>query len=190
MAEDQSPLEVLLPEGMVPGTWVIDTDHSQAQFMVRHAHVAKVRGTVRITRGTILVGKSLDLSAVSAELDPATVNTDLPARDSHLRSPDFFDVEQFPVWSFLSTAITAGGGDFHVVGDLTIHGVTRAAVLDTEFNGVAIGPNGEERAGFTAVTKLSRKDFGLTWNVEIPGVNLLVSDAVEITIEVVAVKQD
>ncbi len=178
-----------LPTASLTGTWVIDPSHSEAGFTTRHAGIAKVRGSVAITEGTIVVGDDLATSSVTAVLDPATIDTRDANRDGHLRSGDFFDTESFPTWTFVSTSVAAKGGDFVVTGDLTVHGVTRSVELDLEFNGTATDPFGNARAGFSATTEISRKDFGLTWNAALETGGFLVSDNVKVALEISAIKQ-
>lgn len=176
-----------LPTGVTTGTWVIETSHSSAAFTVRHAGISKARGTVAITEGTIAIGDDLASSSVTATLDPATIDTKDANRDGHLRSADFFEVEAFPTWTFASTEIRADGDDYVIVGDLTIHGVTRQVELAVEFNGAATDPFGAQRLGFSAETEISRKDFGLTWNAALETGGVLVSDKVKIALEIEAV---
>ncbi len=178
-----------LPTPTLVGTWVIDPSHSEAGFTTRHAGIAKVRGSVAITEGTIVIGEDLTSSSVTAVLDPATIETRDANRDGHLRSGDFFDVESFPTWTFTSTSVTARGGDYVLTGDLTVHGVTRTVELDLEFNGTATDPFGNARAGFSAATEISRKDFGLTWNAALETGGFLVSDTVKVSLEISAIKQ-
>ena len=171
------------------GTWIIDASHSEAGFTTRHAGIAKVRGSIAITEGTIVVAEDLAGSSVTAVLDPATIDTRDANRDGHLRSADFFDVEQFPAWTFTSTSVAAKGSDYVLTGELTIHGVTRTVELDLEFNGTATDPFGNARAGFSASTEISRKDFGLTWNAALETGGFLVSDNVKVSLEISAIKQ-
>ena len=178
-----------LPTQSLTGTWVIDPSHSEAGFTTRHAGIAKVRGSVAITEGTIVVGEDLTTSSVTAVLDPATIDTRDANRDGHLRSADFFDTESFPTWTFVSTSVSAKGDDYVVTGDLTIHGVTKTVELDLEFNGTATDPFGNARAGFSASTEISRKDFGLTWNAALETGGFLVSDNVKVALEISAIKQ-
>ncbi|KGM13384.1 YceI family protein [Cellulomonas bogoriensis] len=177
-----------LPTGLTAGTWTIDASHSEAAFSVRHAGIAKVRGNVAITEGTITVGEDLAVSGVTATLDAASIDTRDANRDGHLKSADFFDVETYPTWTFTSTSVESKGEEYAVSGDLTIHGVTRPVVLTTEFNGTATDPFGNARAGFSASTEISRKEFGLTWNAALETGGVLVGDTVKITIEVSAIR--
>lgn len=178
-----------LPTGLTTGTWTVETSHSAASFTVRHAGISKVRGTVAITEGSIVIGEDLASSSVTATLDPSTVDTRDAGRDGHLRTADFFEVETYPTWTFTSTSIEADGDDYRITGDLTIHGVTREVVLETEFNGAATDPFGASRIGFTATTEISRKDFGLTWNAALETGGVLVSDKVKVALDIEAVAQ-
>lgn len=179
-----------LPTGLSTGVYAIDGSHSQASFSVRHAGISKVRGTLAITGGTITVGDDLASTAVTAELDAASVNTGDANRDNHLRSADFWDAENKPTWSFTSTNVTAKGDALAVDGNLTINGVTRPVVLSTEFEGGATDPFGNARSGFEAKTEISRKDFGLTWNAALEAGGVLVGDKIAVTLDISAVKQN
>lgn len=177
-----------LPTGLTTGTWTLDPSHTEASFTVRHAGISKVRGTVAVTSGTLTVGEDLESSSVVVTLDPATVTTGDANRDGHLKGTDFFEVESFGEWTFTSTAIRPAGSGHVVVGDLTIHGVTREVELETEFNGTAVDPFGNTRAGFEATVTISRKDFGLTWNAALEAGGVLVADKVRIDLDVSAIK--
>ncbi|WP_251153448.1 YceI family protein [Cellulosimicrobium sp. Marseille-Q4280] len=178
-----------LPTGLTAGTYAIDASHSQAAFTVRHAGISKVRGTLAITGGTIAVGDDLDSSAVSAELDAASVSTGDANRDNHLRSADFWDAESKPTWTFASRSIQGDGDDYVITGDLTINGVTKPVELEAEFAGTATDPFGNARAGFEAKTEISRKEFDLTWNAALETGGVLVGDKIKITLDVSAIKQ-
>ncbi len=173
-----------LPTGLAAGTYAIETSHSQAQFTVRHAGISKVRGTVAIVDGTIVVPEDLTAATVTATLDPSTIDTRDANRDGHLRSADFFDVESFATWTFASTSVETDGEELLVHGDLTIRGTARPVTLRTEFNGGATDPFGTSRIGFSATTEISRKDFGLTWNAALETGGVLVGDKVTITLEI------
>ncbi|ADG75623.1 YceI family protein [Cellulomonas flavigena DSM 20109] len=177
-----------LPTGLTSGTWTIDPSHTEASFTVRHAGISKVRGTVAVTSGTLTVGDDLESSSVTVTLDPSTVSTGDANRDGHLKSNDFFDVETFGEWTFTSTAVRASGDGHVVVGDLTIHGVTREVELAAQFNGTAVDPFGNTRAGFEAELTISRKDFGLTWNAALEAGGVLVADKVRIDLDVSAIQ--
>lgn len=171
------------------GTYDIDGTHSEVGFTVRHAGVAKVRGRFNGVTGTFTVAEPFADSSTSVTIDAASVSTGNEQRDGHLVSPDFWDAATNPTWTFVSTSIEGEGEEFTINGDLTINGVTKPVALATEFGGAAAGPDGAQRVGFSATTEISRKDFGLTWNVALEGGGLLVSDTVKIAIELAAVKQ-
>ncbi|UZN02329.1 YceI family protein [Cellulomonas sp. S1-8] len=177
-----------LPTGLTTGTWTIDPSHTEASFTVRHAGISKVRGTVAVTSGALTIGEDLETSSVTVTLDPSTVTTGDAGRDGHLQSGEFFDVEQFGQWTFVSTGVRESGSAHVVHGDLTIHGVTRPVELETEFNGTAVDPFGNTRAGFEATVTISRKDFGLTWNAALEAGGVLVADKVRIDLDVSAIR--
>lgn len=168
-----------LPEGLTQGTWNLDAAHTTVGFTIRHAGISKVRGTFEPISGSLEVGDSLESLVFAAELDITSVDTNNDGRDDHLRSPDFFDAAQFPEFAFRSTKVESG----KVTGDLTLHGVTKEVVLDAEFEGTATDPFGAYRAGFSATTSISRKDFGLTWNAALAAGGVLVGDEVKISVE-------
>lgn len=172
------------------GTWAIETSHSHASFSVRHAGISKARGTVAITEGSIVIAEDVVSSSVTATLDPSTVDTRDERRDGHLKSADFFEIETYPTWTFVSTSVEEGGAGILVRGDLTIHGVTKPVTLDVELNGAATDPFGASRVGFSATTTISRKEFGLTWNAALETGGVLVSDKVEIALEIEGVKAE
>lgn len=175
--------------GIPTGTYEIDPSHSDLGFTVRHAGVAKVRGQLTGVSGEIAVAEPFADSKVDVTIDAASVRTGSDQRDAHLTSPDFWDAASKPTWTFTSTSIEGEGEEFVVNGDLTINGVTKPVALEAEFGGAATGPDGAERVGFSASTQISRKDYGLTWNVALEGGGVLVSDNVKISIDVAAVKQ-
>jgi len=174
----------------VPGVYNLDIAHSSVAFVVRHLMVSKVRGTFHGFDGTITVAQDPTESGVTATVQVATVDTRDQQRDAHLRSPDFFDAETFPAMTFTSTRVLpAGGTDWKVEGDLTIHGVTRSVVLDVEFNGGTGDPYGGTRIGFSASTEIDREDFGMTFNMALETGGVMVSKVVKIEIEAEAILQ-
>ncbi len=177
-----------LPAGLTEGTYTIDPSHSSASFIVRHAGISKVRGSVAITGGSVTVGSSVEDSTVTAELDAASVDTKSPDRDAHIKTADFWDAEKFPTWTFTSTGVTVEDGDFVVTGDLTLNGVTKPVTLVTEYTGSAADAYGNPRAGFEATTEFSRKQFGLTWNAALEAGGVLVSDKVKIELDLSTIK--
>ena len=172
---------------LTAGTWTIDPSHSEASFTVRHAGISKVRGTVAITEGAVVVAED-GTATVTATLDPATVSTGDATRDGHLKTADFFEVETYPTWTFTSAA-TPVAGEGTIAGELTIHGATQPVTLEGEFHGTATDAYGNLRAGFSATTTISRKEFGLTWNAALEAGGVLVSDKVQVSLEISTIKQ-
>jgi polyisoprenoid-binding protein YceI len=174
-----------------PTTWTIDPAHSVVELAVKHMMFSTVKGRFRNVAGTIALNEAdLAASSVSAEIEAASVDTGEPTRDNHLRSADFLDAETFPSIAFVSTEVVAQGrGRFVVVGDLTIHGVTREVSLEAELVGTGTDPWGGQRAGFAASTTINRRDFGLTWNQALEAGGVLVSDQVKISLEIQATAQ-
>jgi polyisoprenoid-binding protein YceI len=173
---------------MAKQTWQIDSTHTSIGFTVRHMVIAKVHGRFTRFEGGVTLD---DGKAVSAEvrIETASIDTQVEARDNHLRSADFFDVEQYPQISFRSTRMEPVGGDrYRVVGDLTMHGVTREVAIDTEYLGRGTDPFGNERIAFSGTTSLDRKDYGLHWNAALEAGGMLVGETIEIALEVQAVK--
>jgi polyisoprenoid-binding protein YceI len=168
-------------------TWRIDPAHSAAQFAVRHLTISTVRGEFHNVRGTVIVDDSdITKSTVDVTIDTTTVDTQEPGRDKDLKSPNFFDVEKFPVITFKSTRVEkAGAGKLKVTGDLTIHGVTKSVVLDVEGPTAPIkDPWGNQRAAASATTKINRQEFGLKWSSKMDNGGLVVGDEVSISIEI------
>jgi polyisoprenoid-binding protein YceI len=171
------------------GTWTIDPSHSEVSFTVRHLMVAKVRGTFEKFEGTLTIAEDPLASKVEASIDLASINTRDEQRDAHLRSPDFFETDTYPAMTFTSTSVTPDGDDYTVVGDLTIKGTTRPVELSLEFNGVHPDPWGGTRAGFSAETEISRKEFGVDFEVPMDGPGVVVGDKIKVALEVEAVLQ-
>ena len=170
-------------------TWQIDPAHSLLEFSVRHMMVSTVKGRFSQLRGTITdVAEDPSLSSVEVVVDAASISTGDVDRDGHLRSADFFDVEQYPTITFTSRRLQGSRDEFTLTGDLTMHGVTREVTLDVTLNGVGTNPYGKTIAGFSAETKINRKDWGLNWNVGLEAGGVLVSDQLKISIELEAVK--
>ncbi|TAN22581.1 MAG: YceI family protein [Actinomycetota bacterium] len=167
-----------------PGVWNIDHAHSAIEFTARHLVVTKVRGSFSSFTASIDVAEDITQSKISAEIDVASVSTGENDRDAHLKSADFFDVEKFPKITFVSTSIAPKGDHYALTGDLTIHGTTRSITLDLEFNGVTKDPWGNIKSGYTATGELSRKDFGMEWNAPLEGTGVLVSDKIQLSLEI------
>lgn len=170
------------------GTFAIDAAHSEVGFIVRHSGIAKVRGRFTDFSGSFTVAENFADSNAQVTIQSASVHTGNDQRDAHLRSADFWTAEENPEWTFVSTSVEGSGEEFALRGDLTINGVTKPVTLDVEFNGAA-GAEGEEMVGFSITTEISRKEFGLTWNVALEGGGLLVGDKVKIAIEVEAARE-
>lgn len=175
---------------MAKSIWNIDTAHSNVGFSIRHLMVSKVRGNFASYRGQIeLEGDSLVPSSVEVTIDTASIDTAVADRDNHLRSGDFFDVERFPAMTFKSKRVEkVSGEELRLVGDLTIRDVTKEVSLDVEVGGKQTDPWGNERVGYSAKTKIDRKEFGLTWSQALETGGFVVGDKVEITLDVEAVK--
>lgn len=174
--------------GIEPGNWNLDPAHSSIEFVARHLVVTKVRGKFSSYSATTEIAEDLTQSKISAEIDVASISTNDNDRDTHLKSADFFDVENFPKITFTSTSIKPAGSNYQLSGDLTIHGTTRSVTLDLEFNGVTKDPWGNTRTGYTLTGEISRKDFGMEWNVPLEGSGMLVSDKIQLNLEVQLIK--
>ena len=170
-----------------PVAWTVDPAHSEVSFRVRHL-TGRVRGHFKEFSTSLMADPAqLTTGSVTVEVKTASVSTENEKRDTHLRGPDFFDVEKFPVMTFKSTKVEANGKDIALSGDLTIRGVTRPVVLKGTFNGKVVDPWGKERLGFEVSTTIDRRDFGLVWNKLVEG-SSLVGDEVTIDIAIEAVK--
>ncbi len=172
------------------GTWTIDASHSRMGFVARHAMVTKVRGSFNSFEGSAVVTDG-DLSGSSATvtIDANSIDTRNEQRDGHLRSNDFFDMENYPTITFTSTGVEAtSAAEFTVTGDLTIKGVTREVSIPFTFEGAANDPFGNLRAGFEGSTVINRKDFGIEWNAALETGGVLVSEKITLEIEISAIK--
>lgn len=173
--------------------WRIDPAHTQVEFSAKHLMITTVKGRFGAAAGTITMDEANPAnSAVEVTVDASSIDTREAQRDAHLRSPDFLDAERYPTITFVSRRIEPVDGEhnrYHVVGDLTIRGVTREVVLDTEYLGQARDPWGGTRAGFSATTKLNRKDFGANWNVALETGGWLVGDELKVQLEVQAIRE-
>jgi polyisoprenoid-binding protein YceI len=173
-------------------TWKIDAAHTAAQFAVKHLMIATVRGDLKGVNGTINWDESdVTKSTVNVTIDATTVDSGEPPRDKDLKSDKFFDVANYPTWTFKSTKVEqAGTGKLKVTGDLTIRGVTKQVVLDVDGPSASVkDPWGNTRAALSASTKINRQDFGVKWNARIDGGGVVVGDEVNITIDLEMVQQ-
>ncbi|HYP08341.1 MAG TPA: YceI family protein [Bryobacteraceae bacterium] len=172
-------------------TWSLDPAHSVAEFKVKHMMISNVKGQFTGIAGVLTLDESdVSRSQVSAEIDVSTINTREAQRDAHLKSADFFDVEQFPTMSFRSTQVKRTGDDeLAVTGYLTIHGVTRHVSFQVEGpTGATRDPWGNTRIGVSATTRINRKEFGLGWNTALETGGILVGEDVTITLDLEFIK--
>ena len=169
--------------GYKAGTWVLDASHSEVGFSVRHMMISKVRGHFAIKEATLTAPENPLEATLEAKVDAASIDTKDEGRDGHLRSADFFDVENYPTITFASTGVRYEGGDFLVDGQLTIKDVTKPVTFDVDFGGFGTDPWGNYKAGATAKTVIDREDFGLTWNAALETGGVLVGKDVTITLD-------
>ena len=175
----------------VAGEYAIDAAHSSVEFIGRHLMITKVRGRFPAVSGAITIDEVPERSRVEVEIDVASIDTGNDQRDEHLRSPDFFHVEQHPTITFKSTKVEPGKSDtWAVTGDLTVRDVTRPVTLEVEFEGANASPFGDQRVAFSASTEVDREDWGLTWNVALETGGVLVGKKVRIELNVQAIKQE
>lgn len=170
------------------GTWTIDPTHSVVGFSATHAMVTKVRGTFDEFAGTVTVNGAED-AAVDVTIQTASIDTNQDGRDEHLRSAEFFDAEVYPTMTFRSTGVKVKNDEkFTLIGDLTIKDVTKPVELKVEVGGVHTDAYGNVRGGFEADVTISRKEWGLTWNVALEAGGWLVSDKIKIALDVSLIK--
>ena len=173
--------------GYVVGTWDIDASHSTVGFSVRHMMVSKVRGYFRDFSGEIVTAEDPTQSTVTASVDLGSIDTRQEQRDAHVRSADFFDVENHPQMTFRSTAVRTDGADWTVEGELTLKGQTKPVVLDLELNGFGADAYGGYRAGFSAKTEINRNEFGVDIKMPMDGGGVVVGDKITVELEIEAV---
>jgi polyisoprenoid-binding protein YceI len=172
------------------GTWSVDPAHSSVEFSVKHMGIANVRGKFDEFEGTLEVGEDLASSRAHGAVKVASIDTNEEQRDAHLRSPDFFDAEQYPEITYETTRIEPVDEESsRVYGNLTMHGITREVKLEVVLQGVDTDPWGKERAGLEAVGMLSRSDFDMKFNQALGSGNVLVGDKVRMSLDISAVKQ-
>lgn len=171
-------------------TWKIDPAHSSAQFVVRHMMITNVRGGFSGVQGTVVYDPDdLSSSSIDVNIDKKSLSTGDATRDTHVKSADFLDVEKYPTITFKSKKITKDGDGLKVIGDLTIHGVTKEVALNVE------GPTGEQkdpygniRVGGSATTKIKRSDFGLKWNAALETGGIMLGDDLKLELDVSLIK--
>ena len=171
--------------------WTLDPAHSQIEFAVKHMMVTTVRGQFRKFSAEVDFDEQHpEHSSVVAHIDASSIDTGMEARDAHLRSGDFFDAEAFPELVFRSTSVEQRGDSYRVDGELTMRGETKPVSLEAEIGGVVPNLQGGRRAAFSATTKISRKAWGLTWNVALESGGFLVSDEIKISIDLAVLQAE
>jgi len=172
------------------GTFVLDKSHTQIGFVARHLMVSKVRGRFTDFEGALVVAEDPAQSSVEVLIQAASISTNDENRDNHVRTNDFLNVDEFPTLTYNSTKVELSpSGDWKVIGDLTIRGVTRPVVLDVQFEGVIQDPWGNQRLGFTASAEIDRNEFGVSFNAALETGGFVVSPKVKLEIEAEAVRQ-
>ena len=175
--------------GYVAGKWAIDPVHSYVGFTVRHMMVSKVRGHFTEFSGEVITAEDPLRSSVTATIDLRSVDTSNGQRDDHIRSADFFNVETHPHMNYRSTGIREEDGEYVLDGELTLKGVTRRVPLRLEISGFGPDAMGGTRAGFSASGEINRSDFGISYNGPVPGGGTIVSEKVQINLDIEAVLQ-
>lgn len=171
--------------------WTIDPSHSEISFKAKHLMITNVKGVFKEFEGTVYTsGNDFLTSEIEFKMNPASIDTGASDRDGHLKSADFFDIENFKEVTFKGTTVAKSDDEnFILTGDLSIKGVTQKVKLNVEFGGVMKDPWGNEKAGYAISGKINRKDFGLTWNAALETGGVLVSDEIKISCEVQLLKQ-
>jgi polyisoprenoid-binding protein YceI len=172
-------------------SWVIDPTHSEIAFKVKHLMISNVKGSFGEFSGQLVTdGDDFSTAEISFQINPASISTGSADRDGHLKSPDFFDVENFKEITFTSGKLAKTGEDeFALSGDLAIKGVLQSVKLDVEYGGLMTDPWGNVKAGFTINGKINRKDFGLTWNAALEAGGVLVGDEIRLNMDVQLLQQ-
>lgn len=172
-------------------SWTIDSSHSLVEFSVKHMMITTVKGRFEKVSGQGEFDENApEKSWVEATIETSSINTANEQRDGHLRSAEFLEVEKYPTITFKSKKVEkVSTEEYRITGDLTIRGVTQEVTLNTEYAGEVKSPFGDVRAGFSARTSINRKDFGLNWNVVLETGGVLVSDKIQINLEIELVKQ-
>ena len=170
------------------GTYAIDATHSNVEFAVKHMMITTVKGRFADVKGTVSIPER-GRPTVDVTIATASIDTRVEARDTHLRSADFFDVEQFPEIRFVGTKAARTDDGYTLTGDLTIRGITKPVTLSVTEEGAGVDPWGNEKASFSATGKISRSEFGLNWNAALETGGVLVSDEVKLSIDAQLVLQ-
>ena len=178
--------EAVQVPGYIAGTWDIDPVHSHIGFVARHLMVSKVRGNFTKFEGQIVTAENTLESTATATIDTASLDTSNTQRDADVKGENFLDVANHPTMTFRSTGIRPADGDFIVDGELTIKGITKPIELKTEVNGFGPDPYGGTRAGLSATAEINRTDYGITANMVLPTGGVMVSEKIQLVIEVEA----
>lgn len=171
------------------GTWTLDPAHTNVGFIARYLMVTKVQGRFTQFTGTVNIGDDPRDAKVDLTIQAASITTEVPDRDTHLRSADFLDVENHPTLTFISTSVEPDSDGWKLTGDLTIRGMTRPVTLDVEFDGLGVDPWGNTKAAFTASGELVREDWGVSWNAALEAGGFLVSNKITLDLEVMLLRQ-
>ncbi|WP_037582476.1 YceI family protein [Phaeacidiphilus oryzae] len=172
------------------GDYTVDPSHTTLGFVARHAMVTNVKGSFTDFTGTLhLDGTDPSKSTASFDVQMASIETGSPDRDGHLKSADFFKIDEFPTMTFRSTsAESLGGEDYRITGDLSILGTTKPISIDLEYSGAAKDPFGNERVGFEGTATINRSEWGLSWNAALETGGVLVSDKIKLTFDISAIR--
>lgn len=193
MSDTHSTLTRTVDGQVLPaaGTFSVDPAHTHVGFSVRHMMISKIRGRFTDFTGTLTIAEDPLDSTLEVDVDMGSIDTRDEQRDGHLRSADFFDVENYATLTFRSTGVrqSGSGTDFQVDGELSLHGVTRSVTLDASYDGVGQDPWGNQRIGFAASTEINREDFGLTWNQALETGGVLVGKQIRVEIEAEFIRQ-
>jgi len=179
---------IFVNTGYASQTFEVDPSHASVGFKIEHLVISKVKGEFRDFTATLVLDDEGLLNQASSNIKVTSIDTGITKRDDHLRSADFFDVNKYPEMSFKSKGVKQSGGNNVLVGDLTIHGVTREVELPFKIKGPVKGPAGETRIGFEASTVINRKDYGLTWNKTLEAGGVLVGEELELLIDLEAIE--
>jgi polyisoprenoid-binding protein YceI len=168
----------------IAGTWTIDPLHSFVAFSVSHLAISKIHGSFEKFEGTIVTAENPLESTITATIDMASITTNQPDRDAHLRTSDFFAVTEYPTMDFVSTGIRAEGVTFQIDGNLTLRGVTKPVTLRGEFGGIETDDLGQLKAGASASTTIDRADFGITFNVALDAGGFMIGNEISIKLDI------
>jgi len=180
---------IFVNTGVASQTFEVDPSHASIGFKIEHLVISKVKGDFREFSATFVLDDEGRLNEASSDIEVASIDTGITKRDDHLRSADFFDVSEYPKISFKSKAVRQNAGNNVLVGDLTIHGVTKEVELPYKIKGPVKGPSGDTRIGFEASTIINRKDYGLTWNKTLEAGGVIVGEELELLIDLEAIEK-